>query len=133
MGQGNRLCLPRRNPAKSAASTRFMAIGTLTGVASFLSMTMLPRNAPTGRPVCAPARRYGHRSSGKAIGELESGFVLSLRQHAIKPLLASDSLLVVGILDRDPGKGIRAGLRFADDSFQILLAHQLEEPRSVAF
>jgi hypothetical protein len=34
MRHGNGLRLPRRNLAKSAASTQFIAIGTLTGVAS---------------------------------------------------------------------------------------------------
>jgi hypothetical protein len=47
--------------------------------------------------------------------------VLSLRQHAIKPFLASLSLRVVRVLDLDPGKRIGAGLRLAVYFFQVLL------------
>ena len=64
-------------------------------------------------------------------GKLELGFVLSLRQQTIKPLIASGSLRVVGISDFDPSKRMRAGLGLADDAFQVLLTHELEELRSV--
>ena len=32
----------------------------------------------------------------------------------------------------DPGKRVRTGLRFADDSFQVLFARELEESRPIA-
>ena len=42
--------------------------------------------------------------------------MLSLRQQTIKHFPASDRPRVVGILDLDPGKRVRAGLGFADNS-----------------
>ena len=97
-------------PQNRRPPTRSMAVGTSNGVASFLSTTKLPRNAPTGRPVCAPARRYGHCSSGKAVGKLELGFVLSLQQQTIKHFPTSNRLRVAGILDLYPSKRVRASL-----------------------
>src|SRR5215472_16959056 len=41
----------------------------------------------------------------------------------IKHLPTSNRLRVVRILDLNPGKRVRAGLGFADDSLQVLLAH----------
>jgi hypothetical protein len=76
----------------------------------------------------APDRQHSYGSGGKTVEKL----LLSLRQHTIKPFYASDSLRIVGVLDLDPSKGIRAGLGLADNSFQVLLARQLEESLPVA-
>jgi hypothetical protein len=84
MGHGNGLRLPRRSPAKSVDSTRFIAVGASNGVASFLSTTN-PGCTKQVAQVCALARRYGYAGGGKTIGKLELGFVVSLRHQTVKP------------------------------------------------
>jgi hypothetical protein len=78
-------------------------------------------------------RQHGYGSGGKTREKLELGFVLTLGQQTLKPFPTSLSLRVVRVLDLDPGKRIRAGLGFADDALQVLLAHQFKESPPVAF
>ena len=70
MRHGNGLHLPRR--CKIGGLDAVHCRWYIDWRCEFPSATKLPRNAPTARrPVCAPARRYGHRSGGKTVGKLQ--------------------------------------------------------------
>jgi hypothetical protein len=72
---------------------------------------------PAAHPLLAPHKdQNADEMHCRNLEALELGVMLSSRQHAIKPFPTSDSLRVVGILDLDPGKRVRAGLGLADDS-----------------
>jgi len=56
--------------------------------------------------------------------------ILIVWTAGVEPFPAPGSLRIVGIFDLDPRKRVPAGLRLRNDSFQVLLTHQLEESHS---
>ena len=63
---------------------------------------------------------------------LDRPFPTPLFSWPIEPFDTVDSLVVGRILHLDPRKRIRTRLRLADDAFEVLSTHQLEETRAAA-
>ena len=104
-------CEPRRNPNETPSSV------SCNGLKLGLNL----RGNCSRRPLSSsPTQIQGPAHLG-------CGDRLSFGQQTIKPFPVSNSLRIVGILNLDPRKRVRAALGLADHSFQVLLTHQLEE------
>src|SRR5215471_18446775 len=126
--------LPQRHgTSRSAERKLWQATHSVPVGRQFLTMNgsgiHLHANKAAGTPQCAARATYDVADCKWSRPTHSDAPLFS---NPVEPFSPSDSLGIVRVLDLYPRERIRAGLGLADNSFQVLLTHQLEETRSAA-